>query len=322
MRLSIIIVSWNVRDAVCGCIESIRKNVFDNKAYEIIVVDNASGDGTVESIRQNYPEVIVIANKTNAGFGSANNQGVKAAKGEYIFILNPDTLVLAGALERLLAYMDSHPDVAICGPKILNEDGTVQRSVRNFQTWHAAFNRYTPLGLFGIFKQDLAEWKYKGFNYNAEADAPQLMGAALFMRRQVFMNMGGFDELFFMYYEEVDLCLRVKNQGLRCVYYPDSSIMHAGGRSSSQVPAKKQFMLMQSLIRYLKKHAPPDKVFLLSGLLKVGMLLSLIVDVMIYPVVILLFFIINDGRRWSKYYAKWRVALVLLARYYLRLLAA
>ena len=184
MKVSIIIVSWNVMTHLSNSIDSIQQHP-TKYDYEIIVVDNASADNTVSHLHAHYANVKLIANTENHGFGRANNQGAKIAKGEYLFILNPDTLFLAGTLDKLVNFMDANLDIAMAGPQVLNEDGSTQRSVRKFQTWKSAFCRYTLLKYLGIFRSDLERWRCRDFNYDEQADVEQLIGAALMVRREV-----------------------------------------------------------------------------------------------------------------------------------------
>ncbi|MCB1614661.1 MAG: glycosyltransferase family 2 protein [Pseudomonadales bacterium] len=319
MKLSIIIVSWNVKDHVNDCINSIKK--YPSKyTFEIIVVDNHSADGTVELLQQHHPEIKIIANQENHGFGRANNQGAKIAEGEYLFILNPDTLFLEGTINKLIDFMDSHPDIAMCGPKVMNENGSVQRSVRHFQTWKAAFCRYSILKHFGIFKSDLNHWRWRDFNYEQQGDVEQLIGAALLIKKKTFDFFGGFDERFFMYYEEVDLCYRIHLNGQRNVYYPGAELVHIGGRSSSQIPAKKQFMILQSLVSYLKKYTKGFKGSILSGLFKFGVLTLQIYDLLFYFIVFLLAGLFVSNKKRDKFKNRFIAAYDFLTKYYISFL--
>lgn len=316
MKVSIVIVSWNVKSYLSDCIDSIQR--FPAKySYEIIVVDNNSHDGTVEHTRNHYPDVKVLANKENLGFARANNQGAALATGEYYFILNPDTLFLEGTIDNLVEFMDQNPDIAMCGPRVLNDDGTIQRSVRNFQTWKAAFCRYSPLKYLGIFKSDLNHWRCRDFDFNLQSDVEQLIGAAILIRKEVFERFNGFDELFFMYYEEVDLCYRVKASGLRNVYYPGAEIIHLGGRSSKQVPAKKQFMILQSLVRYLAKHTASSKVGTLSLLFKIGVLALQFYEMIFYYIGYLLSALVLNTKKKTKCQGRYKAAYDFITKYYL-----
>jgi len=253
VKLSIIIVSWNVAKDLSNCLKSIGEYPPSGE-FEIIVVDNASTDGTVEAVEKNFPEVVIVNNRKNMGFAAANNQGIKLARGQHILLLNPDTIIHPNSIDQLISFMEDNSDVGACGPKLLNEDGTVQRSVRRFPSFRAAFYRHTIFKLLGIFKKQYRKWLMKDFSYDCQAEVCQLMGAALLTRKSVLEEVGGMDERFFMYYEEVDLCYRIKKAGWRIVFTPESEVTHLGGRSAEQVPAGKRIMMLMSMLAFFKKH--------------------------------------------------------------------
>lgn len=271
MKLSIIIVSWNVKDDLSGCLASLKANR-PSLPFEVIVVDNMSFDGTVAMVRQEYPDVAVIENHENKGFARANNQGIKQSRGQYVLLLNPDTIVSPGSLDRLVAFLDSNPDVGACGPKLLNADGSTQASVRRFPTYRAALYNQTICRVMGLFRAQYRKWMMKDFGYDRQMDVDQIMGAAMLIRRSVIDDVGGMDENFFMYYEEVDLCYRIKKPGRRIVFFPGAVITHLGGRSSSQVPLKR-LMVLTSLVAYFRKHRGKLSVGLFTVALKIGAIL-------------------------------------------------
>jgi len=253
MVLSIIIVSWNVRDYLADCIESILENC-RLLQYEIIVVDNASTDGTVDFIKNKYPRLVLIPNDTNKGFGYANNQGISRAKGRYLLFLNPDTIMKPNAVEKMLTFLEQNKDVGAIGPMLLNKDLTIQYSVRTFPTFRGALYRHTILRYFGLFKNHHEKWRMKDFKCDRLSDVDQLMGAAILTKKDLVLKVGGFDERFFMYYEEVDFCYRIKKAGYRIVFFPDVSIIHLGGKSARQIPFRKKIMAIRSLLRFFAKH--------------------------------------------------------------------
>ncbi len=251
--LSIVIVSWNVRDDISNCL----KSIFSNKpafSSEVIVVDNASSDGTVSFIKENFPEVITISNNRNLGFAAANNEGIKRAGGDFVFLLNPDTIVKPEVLNTLVNYLREHGDVGAVGPLLLNEDGTVQNSVRRFPTFRGALYRHTAFRYFKVFKGAYKSWMMKDFDYSKQANVEQLMGAAILLRREVLEKTGAFDERYFMYYEDVDLCYRIRQAGWQIVFSPQTSIIHLGGRSSGQMPLRIKIMAAGSLLRFFSKY--------------------------------------------------------------------
>ncbi len=280
MQLSIVIVSWNVRKDITNCISSLSVNP-PVCSFETIVVDNASSDGSAQEIREQFPEVTCVANDQNYGFAAANNQGIKLAKGEYLLFLNPDTIVRSGSLDPLVTFMDSNKDVGACGPKLLNEDGSTQRSVRKFPSYRGALYRFTFLKYFKIFKNSYRSWLMRDFDHQSRIDVNQLMGAALLVRKSIIDEIGGFDENFFMYYEEVDLCYRIKKHGWRIVFLPQASITHLGGRSSQQIPAAKRIMMLRSLLKYFRKNHGFGMTFLFNCVFKLGIILREVVDLTI-----------------------------------------
>jgi len=253
MKLSIIIVSWNVKNDLIRCLQSLYENQ-PSSDFEVTVVDNASADGTIDEIRKNFENVFLISNDKNCGFAAANNQGIERSQGEYVLLLNPDTIIHPKSLDVLVKFMDDNKDVGACGPKLLNADGTTQRSARRFPTFRAALYRHTILNLFGLFRRQYSRWLMRDFDYDTQAEVCQLMGAALLTRQSVIDQVGLMDENFFMYYEEVDLCFRIKQAGWRIVFIPEAVITHLGGQSAAQIPVAKRIMMLASLFAFFRKH--------------------------------------------------------------------
>lgn len=181
MKLSVIIVSWNVKDDLLVCLRSLYENC-PQTDFETIVVDNASTDGTIDAIKRQFPQVWLIVNKENRGFSAANNQGIKTTRGEYIILLNPDTIVHPQSLDDLVKILDQNPNVGACGPKLLNEDGTVQPSTRYFPTFRAALYANTIFKSLRVFRKDYQKWLMKEFNYSRQIDVEQISGVALMVR--------------------------------------------------------------------------------------------------------------------------------------------
>lgn len=280
MKLSIVIVNWNVRKDILNCISSIFANPPVN-SFETIVIDNASRDGSTQEIKKQFPKVTCVHNDQNYGFAGANNQGIKLAKGEYLLFLNPDTIMHSGALDYLITFMDENKEVGACGPKLLNDDGSTQRSVRKFPSYRGALYRFTFLKYFKIFKNIYRNWMMKDFDYESLIDVDQLMGAALLVRKSIIDKIGGFDECFFMYYEEVDLCYRIKHNGWRIVFLPQACVTHLGGRSSQQIPVEKRIMMLKSMLKYFRKNHGVGITFLFDCVFKPGIILREVVDLTI-----------------------------------------
>ncbi len=251
--LSVIIVNWNVRELLRRTVDSVYQSWGDRPGLEIIVVDNHSHDGSVAMLRDSFPAVRVIANKDNRGFTGGNNQGLNEAQGAFLLLLNPDTEVLGDALPRMVSYLQHHPDIALLGPQLLNPDGTVQSSRRRFPTVPILFVESTwlqsvaPRGMLRrYYVQDRPD--------DETQEVDWVTGAAMLTRRDIVAQVGGLDEGFFMYSEELDWCRRIKAAGGRIVYYPQAQIIHHEGKSSEQVVAARHIYFQSSKVRYARKY--------------------------------------------------------------------
>lgn len=249
-QLSIIIVSWNVRELLRACLAALPY------AAEIIVVDNASSDGSAGMVAEAFPQVHLLANHENRGFTGGNNDGLSAAHGRYVFFLNPDTVVQGDAVAQMLAYLQAHPEVGVVGPQLRYGDGTWQSSRRRFPTLATALCESTPLAWH--WPESRNPWAKRYHMTDVPADRVQevdwLVGAALMTRREVIDRVGGFDEGYFMYSEELDWQRRVKQAGWRIVYLPEAVITHYEGKSSEQATAARHIRFNQSKVRYFRKH--------------------------------------------------------------------
>lgn len=251
--LSIIIVSWNVRDLLAECLASIRENATDALTYEVIVVDSASSDGTVAHLRDSFPWVRVFAQAENVGFTRGNNIGFHAARGRYHLLLNPDTVVLGDALQQMVAYIDSHPDVGIVGPHTLNSDGSTQSTRRRFPTVALAFFESTWLQPYAP-RAMLDRYYVTEAPDDAVLDVDWVQGSALMARQEVYAALGGLDSGYVMFSEELDWCKRAKDVGWRVVYLGSAQIVHHGGKSTDQVTARKHIHFQESKLRYFRKY--------------------------------------------------------------------
>lgn len=236
MKLSIIIVSYNTKKVLAGCLNSIFyffQKVIHEKEFEIIIVDNASKDGTVNMIEKQYKQVIFIKNQTNVGFGKANNIGVKRSKGTYILFLNPDTVLTENSLTYLINYMDINPKVGITTCKVLLTNGEIDdASHRGFPTPWRAFSHF--IGLGKIFPHSLFLNGYH-LAYQKMDDVHEIeacAGAFLLIRKNIGEKIKWFDEDYFWYGEDLDLCYRVKNLGYKIMFIPQISITHIKGAAS------------------------------------------------------------------------------------------
>ncbi|HLD20283.1 MAG TPA: glycosyltransferase family 2 protein [Patescibacteria group bacterium] len=255
-RVSIIIVSWNVKELLRACLRSIFL-FHDFFVVEVIVVDNASSDGSIAMIEQEFPQVRVLAQEKNIGFSLANNIGARAAKGEYLLILNPDTEFIDKNVLALLLLFEQDQSIAIIGSHLLNADRTLQSSVRRFP--QLSDQLAIALKLHHILPRMRCLKRYfaQDMDYEKQQDVDQIMGACMLIKRSVWEQMQGFDAGYFIWFEEVDFCRRIANAGYRIVYSPQCSIIHHGGQSFSQVLGyQKQKWFLSSQRRYIKKFFP------------------------------------------------------------------
>lgn len=253
-NLSIIIVSWNVRNLLKKCLESIFENQAD-LALAVIVVDNASKDQTAEMVKADFPQVKLIANTSNLGFAQANNQGIKESQSEYILVLNPDTEIVGSTLTTALNFLKSHEQIGIVGAKHLNPDKTLQPSMRRFPNFLVLFLIFAKIAKIFPNLKVISNYLAKDFDYQKSQPGDQVAGSFLLIRKKMLEQIGLFDERFFTWFEEVDLCRRAKNAGWQVWYLAEAEIIHYGGQSfSRQLTLKNQKIFFQSALKYLKKH--------------------------------------------------------------------
>ncbi len=250
--LSIVILNWNVRDLLRQCLQSVY-TARSTLATEVIVVDNASSDDSVAMVRAEYPDVRLMVNAANRGYAGGNNDGIAAAAGRYVLILNPDTQVVGDALSTLVAYAEAHPDVGIVAPQLLNPDGSVQPSRRRFPTLTTALFESTWLQSSAP-RSVLSDYYMLDRSDDETLQVDWVVGACLLVRRAVIDQVGKLDEGFFMYSEELDWCRRIKGAGWKIVYLPKAQVIHHMGKSSDQVVAQRHIYFQTSKVRYFRKH--------------------------------------------------------------------
>ena len=259
MDISIIILNYKSKGFVLNCIKSIKEADFGELKYEIIVVDNNSQDGIGEILDWQNPEIIFIQNKKNIGMGAGNNAGIRKASGDYIVIMNPDTIAFKDTFFKLHAYLEIYPKVGVVGPKQFNPDKTVQGSCF---CWHKLLTplfRRTPLGTSRRARKDLKRFLMKDFDHNSIREVDWLLGSFLFCRAKALKEIGLFDERFFLYFEDTDLCRRFWQRGWQVIYNPEARIIHNHIRQSAQIkwykffthPAARHHIV--SWIKYLLK---------------------------------------------------------------------
>ncbi len=250
--LSIITVSWNVADLLAACLTSIYAGLGDLRV-EVIVVESSSTDHTLAMLRERFPQVILRPQTENIGYTRANNLGLAQAQGRTLLLLNPDTAIIGDALMQMVAYLDKNPDVGIVGPYTHNTDGSYQSSRRRFPTLATAFFESTWLQMFAP-KQMLDHFYVNDAPPDQTLDVDWVQGSALMLRREVYAQVGGLDEGYVMYSEELDWCRRAKKAGWRVVFLAEAQIVHHGGKSSDQVVARRQILFQRSKLRYTRKY--------------------------------------------------------------------
>lgn len=256
MDLSICIVNWNTGGLLRDCVRSIIENT-ETDEFEVIVVDNGSSDDSVELLKQacaGDDQIRIIDLKRNVGFAAGNNVAIAYASGRVVCLLNPDTLVTPGALDKAVEMLDAHPNWGVLGPKLLNSDGSLQPSVGNFPTLSGMFWEMTRLRKLFPDISLFSSFKRMDMDYSMVQEVEQPSGACLFVRRTAIDQVGLLDTRFFMYFEEVDWCYRFAGAGWRIVYTPDIEIVHLGGQSSSKNLDVRIVENSRSKIRFFQKH--------------------------------------------------------------------
>lgn len=268
LDLSIVIVSWNVKALLEKCLESIFKNTH-GVSFEVFVSDNGSADGSAEMVREKFPRVELIDNRTNLGYPKANNEGIKRGAGRYVLLLNPDTEVTEGALPNLVKFMDEHPEAGAAGPKLKYPDGGFQPSCRSFPTLETELYRalfldqlFPKSRLFG--KYMMSYWKHDDLR---EVDQP--MGAALLVRKSVIDQVGMLDQGLVFWFDEVDWCKRIKGAGRKIFFVPEALIYHHKNKSFVQWNTMKESLKLARIWRgsrnyYFRKHHGPISVVLVN----------------------------------------------------------
>jgi len=253
MTLSIIIVNWNVRDFLKKCLQSIC-HFSSGIEFEILVVDNNSVDGSAEMVRAEFPEVHLIANEENSGFSKANNQALRDCHGRYVLLLNPDTELIDNAFKKMVDYMESHADIDCLAPQLLYGDRSVQRTCRHFPSFFT--DLMENLFLDAAFPKSTFFNRYRmgAWPHDSACFVDQPFGACLMFKSEVFKAIGLMDERFFMYYDEVDLCFRLKKAGGKIYFLPDIKIIHHANKSSSQVSLECEHYKYRSKFLFFEKH--------------------------------------------------------------------
>jgi N-acetylglucosaminyl-diphospho-decaprenol L-rhamnosyltransferase len=250
MKLSIVILCWNDLKVIADCLASIYSGTHATD-FEVIVSDNGSTDGSLEFIRKDYPQVRLIENGRNLRFAKGNNVAIRASHGEYVLILNPDTIIHDGTLDKLTVFANSHPEAGAFGCKVLNSDGSIQECVRPLPTVRSEWCAALGLGALAY----LSEWFHPGVYTHWKGDTERtvgwLAGCFILVRGDLLKRLGGFDEQFFYYFEDTDLCWRIWDSGNSILYTPSVAITHLGGQSTNRRFSPIGFALDGQVTRYL-----------------------------------------------------------------------
>lgn len=264
MTLSLVILNYKTKGLLRQCLQGIMDANLPVD-HEVIVVDNASHDGSTEMVREQFPQVRYISHDRNVGFGAGMNIGLRAAAGDYLLILNPDVAVFSAAVVRLLEYIRRHPKVGIAAPKLINPDGTTQWSCYQFPDWFIPILRRTPLGRLPWARRRLRAYLMSDWAHDANRPVGWALGACLLIRRDAMREIGLFDERFFLYFEDVDLCRRAWQAGWEVHYVAEADMVHyhqrmsAGFSGLSVLFAYPTRIHIRSGLKYFAKYlgAPP-----------------------------------------------------------------
>ncbi|MDI9641664.1 glycosyltransferase family 2 protein [Geitlerinema splendidum] len=272
--LSVTICSWNTVDDLRACLQSLR-NAKDEANFEVIVVDNASSDGSPDMVATEFPEFTLLRQQTNLGFTGGHNLAIQKRSGRNVALLNSDTVVHTGAIANLCQFMDAHPKSGIVGPKLLNPDGTLQLSCRRFPNPIAAAFRNTFLGRLFPKNKYTREYLMQDWPHDMSREVDWVSGAAMFIRKEVIDQVGLLDDSLFMFCEDVDLCKRAWQAGFKVTYYPEAVITHAIGRSTDKVANKMIVRFHRSMFRYYLKHDVKESLILARPFLAIFAFLAL-----------------------------------------------
>lgn len=251
--VSIVIVNWNTRDLLRDCLRSIEREAGD-VAVETIVIDNNSADGSVEIVRREFPEVRLIVNEDNRGFAAANNQGIAVARGRYVLLLNSDTVVLDGAIEKSLAFADAHPEAGVVGCRTLRRDRSdVQYNCFKFPSLLNLALSLSKLERIYSGNRFFARQRMTWWGYDTPRVVDVVAGCFMLVRREALEQVGGMDERYFMYSEETDWCWRFHRAGWKTMYTPGATIVHFGRGSASQVANQMRIQERRSLLMFMER---------------------------------------------------------------------
>lgn len=301
IQLSIIIVNWNTREYLIACLKSILESD-EGISQEIIVIDNGSSDGSGVEVKKEFPFIHLVENKINLGFAKAANQGLRKASGRYLLLLNPDTEIKNGAIGRLVAFLDSHPEVGVAGGQLLHYDGSRQNSIANF-----------PSLATELLNKNLLRWlspeRFPGKEriYDEPIEVDSVIGACMMVRRDVMDQVGLLDEDYFLFLEETDWCYRIRKRGWKVFHVPQAEVLHFQGKSAEKEMAMAKVEYYRSRYLFFRKH----RGFFQWVLLSIGLNIKLWVEsISMMGACLLTFFTIEKWRKKLSIYVtllKWHL---------------
>ncbi len=254
LDLSVVIVNWNTKDLLRGCLTSLYDSEGDF-SFETVVVDNCSSDASAEMVREEFPQVHLIDSEINGGYAYANNQGLRCFQARYYLLLNPDTVLPPDALRRMLEFLDSHPEVGIAGPKLVMADGELDLACRrSFPTPENSF--YKLFGLSRLFpnSERFGRYNLTYLDPDQVAEVDSVVGAFMMVRSEVVEEVGCLDEQYFMYAEDLDWALRAKRAGWKVYYYPEVTVLHYKRQSSQQSKDRSDYEFWRAMYVFYRKH--------------------------------------------------------------------
>ena len=281
MDLSIILVNYHHGHMLDNCLESVYRTI-EKIQFEVILVDNSSKDDGLESILKRYTKIQLINNSKNVGFARANNQGAKIASGDFLLFMNPDTTMIEDAVESMLDYIRSDSSIGILSPKVLNPDQTTQFSCRKFPTvWSGLFNRYSLMTRLFPNNRYSRDYLMLDYDHNSIRSVDWVSGCCMMLSELTLKKANGFDENYFLFIEDVDLCQVIKKQGLRVVYFPNAKVFHkissSNARSTPQMIIKRH----QGMIYYNQKYGKKNLLiqYMINSIIMARCLLQILLNI-------------------------------------------
>lgn len=279
-RITVIIVNYNVKEFISDLLDSLNKAAGEIE-LEVFIVDNASSDGSAEFLKKNFPWVHLIENSENLGFGKANNQAISKATGDYTLLINPDTVVREDTLKVMYDHMEGNPETGAAGCKLLNPDGTfAPESRRSVPTPATALWKLTGLSTLFPNSKTFGKYHLGWMSENEKASVPVLSGSFMFFRTSVLQEIGGFDERFFMYAEDIDICYRTTNAGYRIDYVPDTSVTHYKGESTKKENLDYIVIFNKAMYQFFDKHYSSHYTSLFKAIIAVFLFVRVVIGYM------------------------------------------